>query len=59
MHSNQPSLPPGRPSKEQRAMAELLSRINCNDRREPNREAEEYAQSVRRLTAVTFLSAVL
>ncbi|MFJ3672582.1 hypothetical protein ACIPSE_39600 [Streptomyces sp. NPDC090106] len=50
---------PGRLGKEQEAMAELLRRVNCNDRREPDRQAEEHTRRTRRLAAVTFLSAVL
>ncbi|MET7518943.1 hypothetical protein ABZS88_37025 [Streptomyces sp. NPDC005480] len=59
MHKNQEPPFPGRLSKEQKAMEELLSRVNCNDRRERGREADEYARRIRQLTAVTFLSAVL
>lgn len=60
MRSNQPAPFPGRLSKEQQAMEELLSRVNCNDRRgEPDRAADEYARRMRQLTAVTFLAAVL
>ncbi|GGN91160.1 hypothetical protein GCM10011579_087750 [Streptomyces albiflavescens] len=50
---------PGRPGKEQDALEELLRRVNCNDRREPSREAEEYTRRTRRLAAVTILGAVL
>ncbi|MCQ4207967.1 hypothetical protein [Streptomyces longispororuber] len=46
-------------SKEQQAMEELHRRVNCNDRREQPREAEEYARKARQLAAVTFLGAVL
>ncbi|MFI6488833.1 hypothetical protein [Streptomyces sp. NPDC050564] len=50
---------PGRLGKEQEALEELLRRVNCNDRREPDREPEEYTRKARRLAAVTFLSALL
>lgn len=59
MNSYEYSLFPGRPGKEQEALEELLRRVNCNDRRKPDREAEEYARRTRRLAAVTFVSAVL
>jgi hypothetical protein len=50
---------PGRLGKEQEALDELLRRVNHNDRREPDRQAEEYTRKTRQLAAITFLSAVL
>ncbi|WP_331737530.1 hypothetical protein [Streptomyces sp. NBC_00019] len=50
---------PGRLGKEQEALQELLRRVNCNDRREPDRQVEEYTRKTRQLAAITFLSAVL
>ncbi|MFF4354461.1 hypothetical protein [Streptomyces sp. NPDC001530] len=59
MNAYEDPLFPGRLSKEQEAIEELLRRVNCNDRREADREAEEYTRRTHRLAAVTFLSAVL
>ncbi|MEU8727207.1 hypothetical protein ACFZA4_43565 [Streptomyces antimycoticus] len=54
---------PGRLGKEREALDELLRRVNCNDRREqdrePDLETEEYTRESHRLAAVTFLSALL
>ncbi|GAA2345624.1 hypothetical protein GCM10010431_81440 [Streptomyces kunmingensis] len=39
---------PGRPGKDEEALRALLSRVNCNDRREPGREAAEIEETLRR-----------
>ncbi|MGW3496341.1 hypothetical protein [Streptomyces sp. NPDC001020] len=49
----------GRRAREEEALQALLRRVNCNDRREPDREAEEILMRTRRLAAVTYLSAGL
>ncbi|MEV5607480.1 hypothetical protein [Streptomyces sp. NPDC052225] len=49
-------------SKEQAALQDLLGRVNCNDRREPDgdaRAAEEYTARTLRQVALTYLSAFL
>ncbi|MDR3081606.1 MAG: hypothetical protein LBV60_11890 [Streptomyces sp.] len=48
-----------RRSREEEALQALLRQVNCNDRREPDPEAEETLMRTRRLAAVTYLSAVL
>ncbi|MET7438651.1 hypothetical protein ACWERY_19095 [Streptomyces sp. NPDC004082] len=50
---------PSRRDKDREAMEDLLRRVNCNDRRGPDREAAERADGAHRLAAVAFLSAVL
>ncbi|MGV9915447.1 hypothetical protein ACWEWD_36080 [Streptomyces tendae] len=51
---------PGRPSKEEQALQDMLRRVNCNDRREPqDDEARQYALRTSRLAAVAYLSAAL
>ncbi|WP_121714444.1 hypothetical protein [Streptomyces sp. E5N91] len=51
---------PGRLSRDEEALQELLRRVNCNDRREPQgAAAREYADRTRRIAAVTYLSAAL
>ncbi|WP_372346834.1 hypothetical protein [Streptomyces sp. KL116D] len=49
-------------SKEQEALQDLLDRVNCNDRREPDaerRETEEYTAKTLRQMAATYLGAFL
>ncbi|WP_338704280.1 hypothetical protein V2W30_40930 (plasmid) [Streptomyces sp. Q6] len=61
-NSNPYPAPYSYPTKEQAALQDLLSRVNCNDRREPDpdaRAAEEYAARTLRQVAVTYLSAFL
>ncbi|MET7597644.1 hypothetical protein ABZS84_21665 [Streptomyces sp. NPDC005481] len=53
------TFPPSRRDKERAAMEDLLRRVNCNDRRERDRRADEYSSNTHRLAAVAFLSAVL
>ncbi|MEV7077917.1 hypothetical protein AB0N88_05130 [Streptomyces sp. NPDC093516] len=46
--------------REQEALHELLTRVNCNDRRETrDDEALECARATARLVAVTYLGTVL
>ncbi|WLW58135.1 hypothetical protein [Streptomyces sp. YU58] len=60
---DRPRLPGRRPSREQETLEQLLRRVNCNDRREPDREtsreAEKYTERAHQLAAVTFLGAFL
>jgi hypothetical protein len=59
MNTYEHPLFPGCLGKEQEALEELLRRVNCNDRREPDRQVEEYTRKTRQLAAITFLSAAL
>jgi ABC-type iron transport system FetAB ATPase subunit len=52
-------LSPSRRDKDREAMEDLLRRVNCNDRRGPDREVADCAGGAHRLAAVAFLSAVL